>query len=84
MELEPLSAADAVFEEELQRNPYHIKTWVAYAESKPAGPARLTVYERAVGALPGSFKLWAAYLTEALKLVRVCERAHAPPLSRAR
>ena len=70
MELEPLSAADAVFEEELQRNPYSIKTWSSYVEAKPAGSARLTLYERAVGHLPGSFKLWAAYLTEALKVVR--------------
>ena len=39
MDVPPLSASDAVFEEELQRNPYGIKTWVAYVESKPAGAA---------------------------------------------
>ena len=69
MELE-LSASDAAFEDDLSRSPFLVKTWCAYAESKPAGAPRLPVYERAVERLPGSFKLWAAYLNEALKVVR--------------
>ena len=60
-----------VFEEELQRNPFCLKTWVSYVEAQKAAPgaARLVLYERAVAQLPGSYKLWHAYLVEAVKEV---------------
>lgn len=46
------------------RDPFSLQPWLAYtahllAEGKPG--ALLCVYERAVAALPGSYKLWRAY-----------------------
>ena len=52
------------YEEEIIRNPYVVKGWLRYAEFKrSAPPAKLNlIYERAVKQLPGSYKLWNAYL----------------------
>ncbi|CAE7945675.1 xab2 [Symbiodinium sp. KB8] len=85
------SEADVAFEEELQRNPYSVSTWVSYAEAVAKRPAtaRNAVYERAVRSIPGSYKLWKQYLEDRLGQVRslsvtdpaikaatlVCERA---------
>ncbi len=68
------STAD-VFEAELSRNPYSLHTWLGYLASCGAHPARarLALYDRAVAHLPGSYKLWMAYVQEAVKDVRaVC------------
>lgn len=52
--------------QEINRNPYALKAWLRYLEAKTqARPAkRYLVYERALKFLPGSYKLWAAYLKE--------------------
>jgi len=59
------SEADLLYEEELARNPYALKTWWQYlaAARRPDGagagadPKRRVLYERAVRALPGSYKV---------------------------
>lgn len=62
---------DLAFEEELSRNPYDVRTWFSYMEAKRVacqsgapGSARAhnIVCERALKHLPGSYKLWHAYL----------------------
>ncbi|KAJ3412240.1 pre-mRNA-splicing factor syf1 [Chytridiales sp. JEL 0842] len=55
---------DIVFEEECLRNGYNVKTWLRYLEHKQeATPPNLAfLYERALSALPGSYKLWKSYL----------------------
>ena len=68
------------FEEELLRSPFSVKTWCRYLASRGAAgfggdaalaspssstPGRRRVlFERALKALPGSYKLWHAYLSE--------------------
>lgn len=79
----PFDDDDALaYESELARNPYAVRTWYAYARSK-AGPGdavgRNVLWERAVAALPGSFKLWHAYLRD-----RVAQVAGAPAGGAAR
>ncbi|KAL8272800.1 hypothetical protein Esti_003274 [Eimeria stiedai] len=63
---------DIAFEQELRRDPYQLKVWLAYLKSRAkAKPAtRFVVYERAVRALPGSYKLWRAYLLERVSLCK--------------
>ena len=63
---------DVHFEEELLRNPYSVKLWCRYIDIKrDATPQRRTLlYERALRVLPGSYKLWHAYLQERLVCVR--------------
>lgn len=86
-----MDAQDAIYEQEVARNPYHLSTWTNYllikAESKPF--VRYMLYERAVKYLPRSYKLWYAYINELkerlekklitdkrnLFLIRVIERA---------
>jgi pre-mRNA-splicing factor SYF1 len=58
------------FEAELLRNPYSLETWLSYIESSCSCVARLSLYDRAVSSLPGSYKLWIAYVKEAVKAVR--------------
>ena len=50
---------DLIYEEELLRNPYSMKLWWRYIEArKEAHPKkRYLLYERAVKALPGSYKV---------------------------
>ena len=59
-----LSEQEYAYEEEIIRNPYVVKGWLRYAEYKrTAPPSQLNmIYERAVKQLPGSYKLWIAYL----------------------
>ncbi|KAL8427271.1 hypothetical protein Efla_002709 [Eimeria flavescens] len=68
--------ADIAFEQELRRDPYQLKVWLAYLKSRQnAKPAiRFVIYERAVRALPGSYKLWRLYL---LERVALCEESNA-------
>ncbi len=60
------ASQDLYYEEEIARNPFHLKSWMAYlAYKKEAKPnTRYMIYERAVKYLPRSYKLWFAYLME--------------------
>jgi pre-mRNA-splicing factor SYF1 len=66
-----MNEQDVEFETELVRNQYSVKTWVAYLEHKRDAGARdrFVLYERALQLVPGSYKLWHAYVLE--------RRAHA-------
>jgi len=57
---------DLLFEEDVLRNPYHLKSWLRYLEAKKNDDAsfRNTLHERAVKELPGSYKLWYRYLID--------------------
>lgn len=50
---------DLPYEEELLRNPYNVKLWLRYIASRKDAPAkrRNVLYERALRALPGSYKV---------------------------
>ena len=52
------------YEDELSRNPYHLKAWLKYLEYQRNAPVtdRYMLYERALKFLPRSYKLWFAYL----------------------
>lgn len=57
-------------EEEILRNPFSVRHWIRYLDHLQSDkkknrkePKRLyMVYERALKELPGSYKLWHAYL----------------------
>ena len=59
-------SSDAYFENEVTRNPYHLKTWFQFIASKREASTvtRYAIYERALKKLPRSYKLWKAYLSE--------------------
>ncbi|KAI9006176.1 hypothetical protein BC832DRAFT_556303 [Gaertneriomyces semiglobifer] len=59
-----VSADDIVHEEECLRNPYSVKVWLRYINHKRTASLahRVFIYERATRELPGSYKLWKAYL----------------------
>ncbi|XP_063787705.1 pre-mRNA-splicing factor SYF1 isoform X1 [Pseudophryne corroboree] len=63
---------DLQYEEEILRNPYSVKCWMRYIECKLTGPVHALnlVYERALKELPGSYKLWYAYLKQRRKQVK--------------
>jgi pre-mRNA-splicing factor SYF1 len=63
---------DKYYEDEVARNPYHLKAWTSYLTwKKEALPAmRFFIYERALKYLPRSYKLWFAYLMERKKGLR--------------
>jgi hypothetical protein len=50
---------DLLYEEELARNPYNLKMWIRYVQARTdASPKRrYLLYERALRALPGSYKV---------------------------
>ena len=57
---------DLPFEEDVIRNPYSLKSWLRYIDSKSKNcinwlPVYL-IYERALKQIPGSYKLWYNYL----------------------
>ena len=54
------SDEDLLYEEELLRNPYSLKMWTRYLEArKDIKPTRrIVLYERALRALPGSYKVF--------------------------
>lgn len=64
--------ADLPFEEEILRDPYSVKAWLRYLDARLDAPLqrRAVLYERALRALPGSYKLWNAYLLERLVAAR--------------
>jgi pre-mRNA-splicing factor SYF1 len=55
---------DVAYEQELSRNPYNIRVWLSYVESKQeaSNEVRYLLFERACKAMPGCYKLWKAYL----------------------
>ncbi|KAG0242228.1 Pre-mRNA-splicing factor SYF1 [Actinomortierella wolfii] len=61
-----ISEQDLPYEEDLLRNPFSLRHWLRYIEHHVHSPPakRFVVYERAVKELPGSYKLWKAYLDE--------------------
>ncbi|KAL3151001.1 hypothetical protein ABBQ38_012874 [Trebouxia sp. C0009 RCD-2024] len=71
---------DLLYEEELLRNPYSLRMWWRYLEARKdaAQKRRFLLYERAISALPGSYKasisaassLWHAYLKERRAAIR--------------
>lgn len=67
-----LRETDVAYEQELLQNQYSVRVWFAYARAKATAPqkVRFLIYERAVKALPGSYKLWKAYLEDRM---RVCK-----------
>ncbi|KAJ2849005.1 pre-mRNA-splicing factor syf1 [Coemansia brasiliensis] len=66
-----ISDADLAFEEEVLRNPYKLKGWLNYLDHKKPTPQALTIiYERALKALPGSYKLWRNYLLHRTNLMK--------------
>lgn len=52
---------DLAYEEELLRNPYNVKMWLRYIDARKGAPMkkRHVLYERALQALPGSYKVCA-------------------------
>lgn len=50
---------DLIYEEELLRNPYNLKMWLRYLDARKGAHAkkRYVLYERALQALPGSYKV---------------------------
>lgn len=62
---------DFGLEEEVARNPYALKSWLAYIAAKDTAKpqVRFNIYERALKVLPGSYKLWHAYLMDRRKQV---------------
>lgn len=69
---------DLPYEEEILRNPFNLKLWWRYLIARNDAPfeKRRIIYERALKALPGSFKLWNAYLRERLDRVRPLVISH--------
>ncbi|KAK9729646.1 pre-mRNA-splicing factor syf1 [Basidiobolus ranarum] len=59
-----ISEEDIAYEEDLLRNPYTLKSWLRYLDHKSNSSLqhKIFIYERAVKELPGSYKLWKAYL----------------------
>lgn len=53
------SEDDLLYEEELLRNPYSLKMWWRYMQARSDAPERRRhlLFERALRALPGSFKV---------------------------
>ncbi|MED6174847.1 hypothetical protein PIB30_072883 [Stylosanthes scabra] len=72
------SQDDLLYEEEILRNPFTLKLWCRYLIARSESPfkKRFVIYERALRALPGSYKLWHAYLRERLDLVRNLPLTH--------
>ncbi|KAJ8904211.1 hypothetical protein NDN08_000736 [Rhodosorus marinus] len=61
-----LSSLELAHEEDVLRRPYVLKAWLAYLQALEGSlpDRRFLIYERALATLPGSYKLWLAYLTE--------------------
>eukprot|EP00171_Calliarthron_tuberculosum_P013436 IDg13436t1 len=63
------------------RDPYSVKRWLSWAEavrrSEQPAASEFSVLERAVAALPGSYKLWQLYATRAHMIARAYHPEHA-------
>ena len=70
-----LDATDILYEEDILRNAYSLKYWVRYIEAKKAAPARQrnVLAERALKYLPGSYKLWRAYLKDRVAQIKLAK-----------
>ncbi|KAJ3698708.1 hypothetical protein LUZ61_002413 [Rhynchospora tenuis] len=70
--------SDLPYEEEILRDPFKLKGWWRYLVARASAPfkKRSILYERALKALPGSYKLWHAYLRERLDAVRAFPITH--------
>ncbi|KNC48691.1 uncharacterized protein AMSG_00468 [Thecamonas trahens ATCC 50062] len=67
-----MEEGDVAFEEDVVTEPYSLRAWLRYLKHKrsAAAEARDALYERALAALPGSYKMWRRYLTERVQRVR--------------
>lgn len=63
---------DLLYEEDILRNAYSLKYWWRYMDAKKRAPAkqRNMIAERALKYLPGSYKIWHAYLQDRRRQVR--------------
>lgn len=54
-----------VYEQDILRNPYSLKSWLRYIDFKRNSSyvSRVSIYERALAELPGCYKIWKEYLT---------------------
>ena len=64
---------DLLYEEELLRNPYSLKMWWRYLEARRDAPARkrYILFERALKALPVSYKVCAGTISRPQTLLTV-------------
>lgn len=67
---------DLLYEEELLRNPYSLKMWWRYIQARTDASARrrYVLYERALKALPGSYKVRRVVLALAAMLRALGDR----------
>eukprot|EP00854_Cymbomonas_tetramitiformis_P009271 gene9271-10982_t len=67
-----LTDEDLLYEEELLRNPFTLRLWIRYLDARKSvtPKRRYLLFERACRALPGSYKLWYAYLKERQEAIR--------------
>jgi pre-mRNA-splicing factor SYF1 len=63
---------DLLYEEDILRNAYSLKYWWRYMDAKKRAPAkkRNMIAERALKYLPGSYKIWRAYLQDRQRQIR--------------
>nr|CAD1827749.1 unnamed protein product [Ananas comosus var. bracteatus] len=68
----PSESDDFPYEEEVLREPLKLQAWRRYLAALAGAPPqkRFSIYERALRALPGSYKLWRGYLVELLDAAR--------------
>lgn len=80
------SDEDLLYEEELLRTPFALKMWLRYIQARVDAPAkrRYLLYERALRALPGSYKVRRAATQAALMLHVGHAREGMRPAARAR
>ena len=65
---------DMIYEEEISRNKYNMSAWWRYIKAvtsrKAPSAVRNRVFERALRCLPGSYKIWHAYLMDCKQQVK--------------
>lgn len=75
---------DLLYEEELLRNPFSLKMWWRYLEARKEAPARrrYLLFERALKALPGSYKVRARCRCQGPPARAACLRSTQPLIAR--